>query len=110
MEIIKELNKDDGIEFIKNGSITHAMNIVVSKDGNSIENEKSLETIVTLDEDLKIVGIIPCATELVIFCDNNSIYRFDEKHKNLIKLLILGIGMVVKYLVLILIMFVVILL
>ena len=72
MEIIKELNKDDGIEFIKNGSITHAMNIVVSKDGNSIENEKSLETIVTLDEDLKIVGIIPCATELVIFCDNNT--------------------------------------
>ena len=40
MEIIKELNKDDGIEFIKNGSITHAMNIVVSKNGNSIENEK----------------------------------------------------------------------
>ena len=83
MEIIKELNKDDGIEFIKNGSITHAMNIVVSKDGNSIENEKSLETIVTLDENLKIVGIIPCATELVIFCDNNSIYRFDEETQEL---------------------------
>lgn len=83
MEIIKELNKDDGIEFIKNGSITHAMNIVVSKDGNSIENEKSLETIVTLEEDLKIVGIIPCATELVIFCDNNNIYRFDEETQEL---------------------------
>lgn len=81
MEIIKELNKDDGLEFIKNGSITHAMNIVVSKDGNSIQNEKSLETIIDLDESIKIVGIIPCATELVIFCNNNDIYRYDEKTK-----------------------------
>lgn len=81
MEIIKELNKDDGLEFIKNGSITHAMNVVVSKDGNSIQNEKSLETIIELDESIKIVGIIPCATELIIFCDTNNIYRYDEETK-----------------------------
>ena len=42
MEIVKELNKDDGLEFIKNGSITHAVNVIVSKDGNSIQNEHSL--------------------------------------------------------------------
>ena len=29
MEIVKELNKDDGLEFIKNGSITHAVNVIV---------------------------------------------------------------------------------
>lgn len=81
MEIIKELNKDDGLEFIKNGSITHAVNVIVSKDGNSIQNEKSLETIVTLDEGEKIVGIISCARELVIFTASNKIYRYDENTK-----------------------------
>lgn len=86
MEIIKELNKDDGMEFIKNGSITHAMNVVVSKDGNSIRNEKSFETIVTLDSSIKIVGIVPCAVELVIFCDNNDIYRYNESTGATIKI------------------------
>lgn len=81
MEIIKELNKDDGLEFIENGSITHAVNVIVSKDGNSIQNEKSLETIVTLDEGEKIVGIISCARELVIFTASNKIYRYDENTK-----------------------------
>ena len=81
MEIIKELNKDDGLEFIKNGSITHAVNVIVSKDGNSIQNEKSLETIVTLDEGEKIVGIISCARELVIFTASNKIYRYGENTK-----------------------------
>lgn len=76
MEIVKELNKDDGLEFIKNGSITHASNIVVSKDGNSIQNEKSLETIATFDN--TIVGIVPCATELVIFTNANEIFRYNE--------------------------------
>ena len=76
MEIVKELNKDDGLEFIKNGSITHAMNVVVSKDGNSIQNEKSLETIATFTN--TIVGIVPCATELVIFTNANEIFRYNE--------------------------------
>lgn len=83
MEIVKELNKDDGLEFIKNGSITHAVNVIVSKDGNSIQNEQSLETIVTLDENEKIVGIIPCAKELVIFTASNKIYRYNEDNKEL---------------------------
>ena len=85
MEIIKELNKDDGLEFVKNGSITHAMNVVVSKDGNSIQNEKSFETIVTLDSSIKIVGVVPCAVELVIFCDNNDIYRYNESTDTTVK-------------------------
>lgn len=83
MEIVKELNKDDGLEFIKNGSITHAVNVIISKDGNSIQNEQSLETIVTLDENEKIVGIIPCTEELVIFTASNKIYRYNEDNKEL---------------------------
>lgn len=83
MEIVKELNKDDGLEFINNGSITHAVNVIVSKDGNSIQNEQSLETIVTLDENEKIVGITPCAKELVIFTASNKIYRYNEDNKEL---------------------------
>lgn len=83
MEIVKELNKDDGLEFIKNGSITHAVNVIVSKDGNSIQNEQSLETIVTLDENERIVGIIPCAKELVIFTASSKIYRYNEDNKEL---------------------------
>lgn len=83
MEIVKELNKDDGLEFIKNGSITHAVNVIVSKDGNSIQNEQSLETIVTLNENERIVGIIPCAKELVIFTASSKIYRYNEDNKEL---------------------------
>lgn len=83
MEIVKELNKDDGLEFIKNGSITHAVNVIVSKDGNSIQNEQSLETIVTLDENERIVGIIPCTKELVIFTASSKIYRYNEDNKEL---------------------------
>lgn len=83
MEIIKELNKTDAIESIKNGSITHAVNIIVSKDGHSIQNEHSFETVVSFADNIKIVGIIPCATELVIFTDENEIYRYDEDTKEL---------------------------
>lgn len=85
MEILKELNKDDSLESVKNGSMIHAMNVMVSKDGSSIQNETSLETIVTLPDDVKIVGIIACAVELVIFCDNNTIYRYKENTNELIE-------------------------
>lgn len=104
MEIVKELNKDDGLEFIKNGSITHASNIVVSKDGNSIQNEKSLETIATFDN--TIVGIVSCTTELVIFTNANEIFRYNEFTGETIKVAASWNGMVEKYLELIRIMLV----
>lgn len=85
MEIIKELNKSDAIESIKNGSITHSVNIIVSKDGHSIQNENSFETVVEFPNDTKIVGAIPCATEIVIFTDKNEIYRYDESTSELTK-------------------------
>ena len=81
MEIVKELNKDGGYESIKNGSMTHAVNAMVSRDGNSIQNEQSIETIITLEENEEIVGVISCSDEIVIFTNNSKIRRYKESTK-----------------------------
>lgn len=81
MEIVKELNKDGGYESIKNGSMTHAVNAMVSRDGNSIQNEQSIETIITLSENEEIVGVISCSDEIVIFTNNSKIRRYKESTK-----------------------------
>lgn len=81
MEIVKELNKDGGYESIKNGSMTHAVNAMVSRDGNSIQNEQSIETIITLSENEEMVGVISCSDEIVIFTNNSKIRRYKESTK-----------------------------
>ena len=81
MEIVKELNKDGGYESIKNGSMTHAVNAMVSRDGNSIQNEQSIETIITLSENEEIVGVISCSDEIVIFTNNSKIRKYKESTK-----------------------------
>lgn len=81
MEIVRELNKDGGYESIKNGSMTHAVNAMVSRDGNSIQNEQSIETIITLSENEEIVGVISCSDEIVIFTNNSKIRRYKESTK-----------------------------
>ena len=81
MEIVKELNKDGSYESIKNGSMTHAVNAMVSRDGNSIQNEQSIETIITLSENEEIVGVISCSDEIVIFTNNSKIRRYKESTK-----------------------------
>ena len=81
MEIVKELNKDGGYESIKNGSMTHAVNAMVSRDGNSIQNEQSIETIITLSKNEEIVGVISCSDEIVIFTNNSKIRRYKESTK-----------------------------
>lgn len=83
MEIVKELNKDGGYESIKNGSMTHAVNAMVSRDGNSIQNEQSIETIITLSENEEIVGVISCSDEIVIFTNNSKIRRYKESTKTI---------------------------
>lgn len=83
MEIVKELNKDGGYESIKNGSMTHAVNAMVSRDGNSIQNEQSIETIITLEENEEIVGVISCSDEMVIFTNNSKIRRYKESTKSI---------------------------
>lgn len=83
MEIVKELNKDGGYESIKNGSMTHAVNAMVSRDGNSIQNEQSIETVIALEENEEIVGVISCSDEIVIFTNNNKIRRYKESTKDI---------------------------
>lgn len=83
MEIVKELNKDGGYESIKNGSMTHAVNTMVSRDGNSIQNEQSIETIITLNENEEIVGVISCSDEIIIFTNNSKIRRYKESTKSI---------------------------
>lgn len=80
MEIVKELNKDNKLIDCTNGSLVHAVNTMVSKDGNYLVTDNSIEELLTINNE-EIVGIIPCSVELVIFTNANKIYRYSEKDK-----------------------------
>lgn len=80
MDIVKELNKDNELKDCTNGSLVHSVNMMVSKDGNYLVTDNSIEELLTINNE-EIVGIIPCSTELVIFTNASKIYRYDEKDK-----------------------------
>lgn len=80
MDIVKELNKDNELKDCTNGSLVHSVNMMVSKDGNYLVTDNSIEELLTINNE-EIVGIIPCSTELVIFTNASKIYRYNEKDK-----------------------------
>ena len=86
-----ELNLNRHPKAHKNKSIIYAANMKLSKDGAVLENEESIENNQYVDDilrdyydgDYKIVHIIPCNTELVLFVkgnddDNFKIWRYRE--------------------------------
>lgn len=80
MDIVKELNKDNELKNCDNGSLVHSVNMMVSKDGNYLVTDNSVEELLTINNE-EIVGVIACSTELVIFTNASKIYRYNEKDK-----------------------------
>lgn len=78
MEIIKELNLNKNPQAVKNGSLVSAWNIKLSKDGSYITSDDSLIDVIQGKVLGKIVGIIPCNKEFVVFTDADRVYRSKE--------------------------------
>lgn len=81
-----ELNLNRHPKAHKNKSIVYAENMKLSKDGSVLENEESIEINQLINDTLnnyynknnyKIIHIIPCNTELVLFVKNNLLKVFD---------------------------------
>lgn len=92
MEIIKKLNLNKHPQACDDYSIVCAKNIKLSSDGRNIRNEEGVYNNVAIHNKLvedfannyKIVGVIPCNSELVIFVvgsdnEHGAIYRYDEQ-------------------------------
>lgn len=92
MEIIKKLNLNKHPQACDDYSIVCAKNIKLSSDGRNIRNEEGVYNNVAIHNklvedfanDYKIVGVIPCNSELVIFVvgsdnEHGAIYRYDEQ-------------------------------
>ena len=84
MEIVKSLNLNKVPQQVENNSLVCAKNIKISSDGTYITNEEGIKSIYSVNDSAsKIVGVIACNTELVIFQHNtttnkSSIYRYNE--------------------------------
>lgn len=75
MIIDKELNLDIPLEYAKDGSLVQAHNIVLSKDGTTIQNEPAFYKIdIRGSSSAKIVGHVTLANRIVLFYDDNKIY------------------------------------
>lgn len=85
MEIVKSLNLNKVPQQVENNSLVCAKNIKISSDGTYITNEEGIKSIYSVNDSAsKIVGVIACNTELVIFQHNvttneSSIVLYDEK-------------------------------
>lgn len=83
MEIVKKLNLNKSPQQVDNNSLICAKNIKISSDGQYITNDDGIKEIFRLTNDSsKIVGVISCNIELVIFTHNvngiSTIYRYNE--------------------------------
>jgi hypothetical protein len=84
MEIVKSLNLNKVPQQVENNSLVCAKNIKISSDGTYITNEEGIKSIYSVNDSAsKIVGVIACNTELVIFQHNTTnnksdIYRYNE--------------------------------
>ena len=92
MEIIKKLNLNKHPHACDDYSIVCAKNMKLSSDGRTLRNEEGVYNNVAIHNKLvedfennyKIVGVIPCNSELVIFVvgsdnEHGTIYRYDEQ-------------------------------
>lgn len=92
MEIIKKLNLNKHPHACEDYSIVCAKNMKLSSDGRTLRNEEGVYNNVAIHNKLvedfennyKIVGVIPCNSELVIFVvgsdnEHGAIYRYDEQ-------------------------------
>lgn len=72
MKINPKLNLNKTPSAVENGSLVLAKNIKVSADGQYLTNEEGLKIEVSIPDGERIVGVIPCNNELVIFTVKQS--------------------------------------
>lgn len=81
MVIDKKLDLDRELEYFKDGSLSFAQNVVLSKDTLAFQNEPALVNFVSI-AGFTLVGFIACNEEFVLFgVENNDesvIYRIDK--------------------------------
>lgn len=76
MSIIKELNLNDTLSNIKSKSIVGAKNIKIDNTASYIMNDNGFTPAFLANS--KIVGVIPCNEEFIVFCykdDKSEVYR-----------------------------------
>ena len=78
MIIDKELNLDTELEYLKDGSLIFAQNIITSNDGLTIQNEPAIQSFIN-DKHFGMAGFVACNEEFVLFGKNNSIVRINKE-------------------------------
>ena len=78
MVIDKRLNLDKELEYFADGELAFAQNIVVSKDGLTIQNEPAIVNFLG-KQDFDLVGFVACNDEFVLFSSDNKIVRVNRQ-------------------------------
>lgn len=82
MEIVKELNLNKSPQDVPNGSLIFAKNVKLSEDGSYLTQEEPITSFIgkyELDISVlngNIIGVIACSKDLIIFTDEDYIYRY----------------------------------
>lgn len=80
MNLIKELNLNKNPQYAKEGSFVYAKNIKISNDSNCIITDDGLRNVLIGANLIQgdIVDVVSTDKELIIFTNNNKIYRYSE--------------------------------
>lgn len=78
MIIDKKLNLDTELEYLKDGSLVFAQNVVVSDDGLTIQNEPAIQSYIN-QYHFDMAGFVACNEEFILFSKNNHIARIDKQ-------------------------------
>ena len=78
MVIDKKLNLDKELEYFADGELAFAQNIVVSKDGLTIQNEPAIVNFLS-EREFDLVGFVACNDEFVLFSSDNKIVRVNRQ-------------------------------
>lgn len=88
MEIIKSLNLNVTPKDAPNGSLVYARNVMTDDTSSFLTNDIGFTKVLDFEDEEKIVGIIPCSEEIVIFTHTpvegiiggvSKIYRYTDK-------------------------------
>lgn len=85
MNIDKKINLDTPIELMESGTLCHAMNIKLSEDGTTIQNDNALKEILNTNSD--IVGYIVTNKDIVLFDKTNTIKIYNIASNTITKTL-----------------------
>lgn len=85
MNIDKKLNLDTPIEMMESGMLCHAMNVKLSQDGTTIQNDNALKELLNTNSD--IAGYIITDKDIVLFDKTNNIKVYNIEKNTVTKIL-----------------------